>query len=382
MAADILSAAGCAVNIFEKMPTVGRKFLMAGKSGLNLTHSEDLQAFNSRYFEAADFMKRLLHAFGPAEVCRWADELGAETFVGSSGMVFPKAMKGSPLLRAWIARLKQQGCAFYPRHQFVGLDGSSVHLLGPQGSIVKSADAVILALGGATWPRLGSNADWVPLLTEKGVSCNEFEPSNCGFTVNWSPKMQTFFGKVVKNVRLLAGTASKKGDFVISAYGIEGSTVYRLSRDLRVALKASTRTSLLVDLMPDWSQGKIAKALGKPRGKKSLSTHLKRVLKLDAVKLALLYECVDSSVMSDISALSKAIKGLPVILEGMRPLEEAISSAGGVALSELDENLMLHKLPHVYVAGEMLDWEAPTGGYLLTACLSQGAWIARSILQR
>ena len=382
MAAERLSARGYLVRIYDQMPTVGRKWLMAGKSGLNITHTEDTQSFLQRYDTAADWMRPMLESFGADAVRRWADGLGAETFVGSSGRVFPKAMKGSPLLRNWIARLKAQGCLFHTAHSLHDIsDTGTVAFKTGKETVQTRADGIILALGGASWPRLGSDAAWVSLLRKKGIQITPFAPVNCGFDVDWSEAFCTqYAGCVIKNVIVYTRDthhthhtlgAYKKGDVVISYYGVEGGTLYAVSKKLRDRLPEP----MLVDMLPDLNRTQIRDRLKRSRGKNSLSNHLRKTLKLDKIKLALLRECVSKDVMENPDRLAQALKALPVKIRSPRPLAEAISVSGGIALSELDNRLQLHNLPGVYAAGEMLDWDAPTGGYLITACLAQGHWV-------
>lgn len=367
MAAEVISSAGHPVTVFEAMPTVGRKLLMAGKSGLNLTHAEDRGDFLSRFGEARERLEPMLAAFDNRAVRDWAEGLGSETFVGSSGRVFPVAMKGSPLLRAWIKRLEEQGVSFRTRHRWAGFEGASFEFETPEGRKVEKFDAVVLALGGASWPRLGSDAAWVPWLEAKGVAVEHFRPANCGFDVAWSSVLvERFAGAPVKSV----AAGGQRGEFVISRHGIEGSLVYAHSAALRDGL-AKGATAFVIDLMPGRTVERIEADLGRQKGKASLANRLRKI-GLDGVKAALVRELTSEAVRGDNLALARAIKGLAIPLERPRPIAEAISSAGGVAWSGVDERLMFSQLPGVFVAGEMLDWEAPTGGYLLTACLATG----------
>ena len=383
MAAEHLLEAGVAVTLFEAMPTVGRKFLMAGKSGLNITHSEDLERFVNRYGQTSEWMAPYIHAFTPFNIRRWAEGLGVETFTGSSGRIFPVAMKASPLLRAWLQRLTEKGLQIHTRHTWVGwTKAGTLSFETPKGEKTIAADATLLALGGGSWPRLGSNGAWQGILTEKGVDINPFKPSNCGFDVEWSDHFKTrFAGLPVKSVRLTIGETTTKGDFVVSEQGVEGSAIYMVSAPLRDAIEEKGYAVVAIDLSPDRSLDKLKNSLARPRGKKSLSNHLRAVAGIKGVKAGLLHECLDKKAFDDPMALAKAIKACPITLVATRPLAEAISSAGGVALSAIDENLMLRAVPTVFVAGEMLDWEAPTGGYLLTACFAQGIAAAEGILR-
>lgn len=362
------------VHVFDAMPSLGRKFLLAGKSGLNITHAEDLDLFLSRFKEARARLEPLLRGFLPDEIRSWAAALGVELFVGSSGRVFPKAMKASPLLRVWLTRLREAGVIFHPRHRWTGwADDGALTFETPDGETHFRADVSVLALGGASWPRLGGDGAWVPLLRAKGVTVNPLRPSNCGFDVAWSPHMAArFAGEPVKSVTLSFGDRSLRGDFVVTRYGIEGSAVYALSADLRDASDRDGKAVLTLDLTPDRDLERLTRDLSRPRGKASLANHLRKAAGIDGVKAALLRECLDATVFDDPAALAEAIKALPLTLIRARPIAEAISSAGGVALDELDEKLMLTKIPGVFCAGEMLDWEAPTGGYLISACLATG----------
>lgn len=375
MAAETISAAGLGVTVHEEMPTVGRKFLMAGKSGLNLTHAEGFGAFVSRFGSARERLGPMLAAFDNTAVRDWAEGLGSETFVGSSGRVFPVAMKGSPLLRAWIARLERQGVAFLIRHRWAGFEGEAFVFETPSGRRAETFDAVVLALGGASWPRLGSDAAWVPWLEAKGVSVEKFRPANCGFDVAWSAYFaERFAGTPVKAV----ATDGQQGEFVISRHGIEGSLVYAHSAALRDGLEAGP-TAFVIDLAPGRILERVEADLARQKGKASFANRLRKA-GLDAVKAGLVRELTSEAVRADHTALARAIKGLAIPLERTRPIAEAISSAGGVAWSALDAGLMIERLPGVFVAGEMLDWEAPTGGYLLTGCLATGRAAGVSVI--
>ncbi|QUE75251.1 TIGR03862 family flavoprotein [Stutzerimonas stutzeri] len=385
MAADVLSQAGVAVDLYDAMPSVGRKFLLAGVGGMNITHSEAFDPFVARYRERAQALRPLLEAFGPEQLREWIHGLGIATFVGSSGRVFPADMKAAPLLRAWLRRLRDAGVQIHTRHRWLGWDDDSrLRLQGPDGELSVSADAILLALGGGSWARLGSDGAWVALLAEHGIALSPLRPANCGFEVDgWSEHLQErFAGAPLKTVSLaLAGSAPRKGEFVITASGIEGSLVYALSAEIRQAIEQNGSATVQLDLLPDHSLEKIGRALAKPRGSQSMAKHLKRQLGLDGVKAALLRELAPADAFDDAPRLANLIKALPIVLRRARPLDEAISSAGGVPFEELDHGLMLHRLPGVFCAGEMLDWEAPTGGYLLTACFASGRAAAAGMLR-
>lgn len=379
MAAEMIVKAGHAVDIYDAMPSVGRKFLLAGIGGMNITHSEDFESFVSRYRERAPEIRALLEAFGPDALREWIHGLGIETFVGTSGRVFPKEMKAAPLLRAWLHRLREKGVSIHTRHRWQGWDENGALIFAThEGRKTVTADAVVLALGGASWPRLGSDAAWVPWLREKGVAINELKPANCGFEIAWSKFFrQRFAGEPVKSVMVSFEDAKgarqeKQGEFIVTEHGIEGSLVYALSAPIRDAILRTGQATVYLDLVPGKTEVELLKALEKPRGSKSLSEHLRRQLGIKGVKSGLLREYLNASDMNDNAMLARSIKALPLRLHATRPLDEAISTAGGIAFEALDENLMLKVLPGVFCAGEMLDWEAPTGGYLLTACFASG----------
>lgn len=385
MTAEVLSQAGVAVDLYDAMPSVGRKFLLAGVGGMNITHSEPFEPFVERYRERAPNLRPLLEAFAPEALREWIHGLGIDTFVGSSGRVFPSDMKAAPLLRAWLRRLRDAGVHIHTRHRWLGwnTDGS-LKLRAPEGDIRVSADAVLLALGGGSWARLGSDGSWVSLLQGRGIDVAPLRPANCGFEVaGWSQHLQEkFAGAPLKTVSLgLPGGPSRKGEFVVTASGIEGSLVYALSAEIRQAIERDGRATVALDLLPDHSREKIIRALAKPRGSQSMAKHFKRQLGLDGVKAGLLRELTDGETFQHPEALATAIKALPIILLRPRPLDEAISSAGGVPFEALDEGLMLRQSPGVFCAGEMLDWEAPTGGYLLTACFASGRAAAKGMLR-
>ena len=385
MAAEVLGQAGVNVDLYDAMPSVGRKFLLAGVGGMNITHAEDYAAFVSRYGERAGDLRPLLDAFSPDSLREWIHGLGIDTFVGSSGRVFPSDMKAAPLLRAWLKRLRESGVQLHTRQRWLGWDEhGALRIAGPQGETQVEADATLLALGGGSWARLGSDGAWVPLLQNRGIAIAPLQPANCGFEVaGWSEHLrEKFAGAPLKTVSLaLPGEAPRKGEFVLTATGIEGSLVYALSAPIRNTINRDGVATVLLDLLPDRTLTQIASALARPRGSQSMAKHLHRQLKLDGVKAALLRELTDATTFQAPQALAAAIKALPIRLVRPRPLDEAISSAGGVPFEDLDEGLMLRRLPGVFCAGEMLDWEAPTGGYLLTACFASGRAAAEGMLR-
>ncbi|KKB76087.1 NAD(FAD)-utilizing dehydrogenase [Devosia soli] len=381
MAAEVLAGAGHAVTVFEAMPTAGRKLLMAGKSGLNITHSEDHSLLLSRYGSAEDTLRSALDDFTGEDLRQWCAGLGIETFVGSSGRVFPTAMKASPLLRAWLARLDGLGVIIRTRHRWVGFEDGALKFEAPEGAFTARFDAVLLALGGASWPRLGSDAAWVPWLEQKGVAIAPFLPANCGFEVAWSPTfVERFAGAPVKSVTATSPIGTTPGEFVVNRWGIEGSLVYAHSAPLRDRLIEGHAASFEIDLMPGRSLERLERDIARQPAKLSLSNRLRKGTGLDPVKVGLLREAFADLARFDPQKLAGAIKRLPIALERTRPIAEAISSAGGISLEAMDERSMLKALPGVFAAGEMLDWEAPTGGYLLTACLATGRAAASGML--
>jgi uncharacterized flavoprotein (TIGR03862 family) len=379
MAAEIISGAGWPVDLFDAMPSVGRKFLLAGRGGLNLTHSEPGDRFLSRYGTRREQVGKWLEGFGPEQLRRWAGELGIETFVGSSGRVFPREMKAAPLLRAWLHRLRAAGVTVRARHRWLGWDATgALRFATPAGETKVGAGATVLALGGGSWARLGSDGAWVALLRQRGVGVAPLRPANCGFDVAWSEYLRSrFAGTPVKSVAMsfVASDGSpsrREGEFVITRHGIEGSLIYSLSAPLRDCIEATGSALLQVDLAPGRTPRRLAEDLSHPRGRDSLANHLRRRAGIDGVKAALLREFATPEQLAGKETLAALIKALPIRLLAPRPLDEAISSAGGIEFSAVDENLMLRDLPGTFCAGEMLDWEAPTGGYLLTACLAGG----------
>lgn len=380
MAAEILSARGHAVTVLEAMPTIGRKFLLAGKSGLNLTHSEAYERFVTRFGAANEHLRAALDAFTPEDLRAWALGLGTETFIGTSGRVFPTVMKASPLLRAWRARLEGQSVDIRTRHRWRGFAAEGLLVETAEGEATMEFDAVLLALGGASWPRLGSDAAWVERLADKGVDIAPFRPANCGFDVQWSPFfVEKFAGAPVKGVLAQSAAGTVPGEFVVSKTGVEGSLIYAHAAALRNALEETGMAKLLIDLAPGRTVERLAGDLARQGGKASFSSRLRKGAGLDGVKAALLRECVANVSGLTPEALAAAIKALPIRLVRPRPIAEAISSAGGIRFDAINAAYMLKALPGVFVAGEMLDWEAPTGGYLLTACFATGRAAARGI---
>ena len=378
MAAERLAGAGVRVTVHERMPSVARKFLMAGRGGLNLTHSEPLEAFLKRYGDEPREVARWIDAFSPAELIAWAEGLGQPTFVGSSGRVFPRAMKASPLLRAWLERLQTMGVEVRTRSRWTGWRDGALVLQTPEGERLEQADAVVLALGGASWPRLGSDGAWRPWLEAAGVEVAPFRPANAGFDVAWSDAFKLRFAGRPLKAAFSFGGRTVRGEAVISTYGIEGGAIYALSAALRDAIEADGAAVLTVDLKPDLSLERLAERLQRPRGKASLSNHLRKAAGLDSLAIGLMREAGDPPAQG--AALAERVKATPLRLLAMQGLDRAISSAGGVRLDQLDEDLMLRRRPGVFVAGEMLDWEAPTGGYLLQASFASGAVAAAGVL--
>jgi uncharacterized flavoprotein (TIGR03862 family) len=384
MAAEVLAAGGAAVTVYDRMPSLGRKMLLAGRGGLNLTHSEDIERFLTRYGSAEQPLRPALEALPPDAVRAWCEALGQPTFVGTSGRVFPVAMKASPLLRGWLARLAGAGVEFRTRRRWLGWDDDGRLVFAtPDKEEIIAADATVLALGGASWPRLGSTGDWAPLLAERGVAVAPLVPSNCGFLVDWSETFRSRFeGQPLKRIALTFGQTTVRGEGLVTAAGIEGGAVYALSAALRDAVTAEGSAMLSVDLRPDVSLADLAARLAKPRGKQSLSTFLRKAASLSPVEIGLLHETALARLAElNPMALAALAKAVPVRLAGPAPIETAISTAGGIKWEAVDAQLMLRNRPGVFVAGEMLDWEAPTGGYLLQGCLSTGALAGRGALQ-
>lgn len=379
MAAEILAKGGARVDVFDSMPSVGRKFLLAGVGGMNITHAEPFEDFVSRYSECAHALEPLLATFGPAELRDWIHGLGIETFVGSSHRVFPREMKAAPLLRAWLHRLRQSGVRIHTRHRWQGWDDSgALSFQTRDGLACMTADVVVLALGGGSWARLGSDGAWVPWLREKGVAVRALRPSNCGFDVRWSEHFrERHAGEPLKSVVVSCLDAhgnrlQRKGELIVTRHGVEGSLVYAMSAPLRDVIRLQGHAIMNVDLLPDRRREDVIALLSAPRGSKSFSEHLRRRLNIKGASAGLLREALAPADLHDPQRVADALKAFPLRLERPRPLDEAISSAGGVAFDALNNDLMMQFLPGVFCAGEMLDWEAPTGGYLLTACFSTG----------
>ncbi|POA27110.1 MULTISPECIES: TIGR03862 family flavoprotein [unclassified Pseudomonas] len=385
MAAEVLSQAGVRVDLYDGMPSVGRKFLLAGVGGMNITHSEPYPAFLARYAERAPQIAPLLRGFDADALCRWIHDLGIETFIGSSGRVFPTDMKAAPLLRAWLKRLRDSGVVIHTRHRWLGWDEhDALRIASPDGEITVKPDATLLALGGGSWSRLGSDGAWMLPLEQKGVGLAPLQPSNCGFEVQaWSELLVSkFAGAPLKNVAIgLNDDVPRLGECVITATGVEGSLIYALSAPIREAINTQGSATVHIDLLPGRPVDKLQAALSKPRGSRSMAKHLHSQVGIDGVKAALLRELTDAATFADPALLARAIKALPLTLVKTRPLDEAISSAGGVTFEALDERLMLKALPGVFCAGEMLDWEAPTGGYLLTGCFASGRAVGLGMLE-
>jgi uncharacterized flavoprotein (TIGR03862 family) len=380
MAAERLAKAGLSVSVYDAMPTVGRKFLLAGKSGLNITHAEDYARFVTRYGAANERLRPVLDLMTPQAIRDWAADLGTETFVGSSGRVFPKVMKASPLLRAWLKRLEIMGVTILTRHRWKGFDGGASVFDTPEGEKRITADATLLALGGASWPKLGSDAAWVPRLERQGVEIAPLRPANCGFDCDFSASFNDrFSGQPVKSVKATSEAGTTQGEFVISRGGIEGSLIYAHSAALRDRLERDGTADLLLDLASGRDQPRLARDLARQDAKASFSTRVKKATGLDGVKLALLREVEPKVSSLTPDQLASLVKALPLPVKRPRPIAEAISTAGGIALAAIDEHFMLNARPGTFVAGEMLDWEAPTGGYLLTACFATGIAAADGI---
>lgn len=391
MAAETLARAGVAVTVYDQMPSLGRKLLMAGRGGLNLTHSEPLADFLQRYGEADARLLKAVTDFPPAALRAWADSLGADTFIGSSGRVFPKALKTSPLLRTWLLRLNNLGIDVRLRHRWEGWDDDGHLRFDASGETISiNPDAVVLALGGASWPKLGSDGRWTSTLGEQGVAMTPLKPSNCGFTASWSDVLRGHQGEPLKRIAVTFGTRSARGEAMVTASGIEGGAIYALSSPIRDAIDKDGAATIVIDLLPDVTRAKLVERLSAPRGKQSLSNFLRKNTHLAAVALSLLHEAAlaKGKPLSALpaEAIAGLIKAVPVTLTGVQPIATAISSAGGIRFSELDEHFMLKNSRGVFVAGEMLDWDAPTGGYLLQASFATGraaaegalAWLAAS----
>jgi uncharacterized flavoprotein (TIGR03862 family) len=385
MAAEVLADHGARVTVYDGRPSVGRKFLLAGRGGLNLTHSEDMERFLARYGDAAPRLRAAIEAFPPSAVRAWCEGLGQETFVGSSGRVFPKSFKASPLLRAWLRRLDAAGVRFALRHHWTGWDERGDVVFDAPERVTIRPDALILALGGASWPRLGSDGGWAEIMAKSGIAVSQLRPANCGFAANWSAVFRDRFeGHPLKGIALSFGGQSVRGEAIVTRDGLEGGGIYALSAPLREAIAASGEATLAIALRPDIAATEVQRALDAPRGKQSLANVLRKAVKLSPPAIGLLHEAAlaSSAKLSALSTTSLAglINAVPIRLTAPAPLASAISTAGGVAFSEIDDNFMLWRRPGVFVAGEMLDWEAPTGGYLLQASFSTGAAAGRAAL--
>ncbi|ACT58274.1 TIGR03862 family flavoprotein [Hirschia baltica] len=373
MAAEILTDKGIGVDIYDAMPSVGRKFLMAGKSGLNITHSEPTDIFLNRYGDNQRLIE-MVSQFGSQDIIKWMADLGIEAHTGSTGRIFPVMMKSSPLLRAWLMRLGERGAVLHTKHRWQGWnDLGGLIFDTPEGIRTSSPTATIFAMGGGSWKRLGSDGKWADIFNKQSLETIPFEPSNSGFLINWSDKIkQDFAGAPVKSIRVGLGQDLISGEFVVTEKGVESGAIYTLSAKIREQIKAYGSAKLIIDLLPHMSEQDILNKLSRPRGKQSLSNYLRKTVKLSGVKLALLYEEIDKAVLQDMEKLAWRIKSLPLTITGTANLDEAISTTGGVDWEALDENLMLKDYPGNYCAGEMIDWDAPTGGYLITACLATG----------
>ena len=379
MAAEVLIQGGVRVDLYDAMPSVGRKFLMAGKGGMNITHSEPMEPFLSRYGARRAQIKPLLDTFGPEALREWVHNLGIATFVGTSGRIFPTDMKAAPLLRAWLHRLREAGVHFHMRHRWCGWnENGALRFTTPQGEHASNADTVVLALGGGSWARLGSDGTWVTLLEQRGIPVVPLQPANCGFDVGWSEYFSSrFAGHPVKAVTVTFVDATgcshhRQGDLMVTRTGVEGGLIYALSALLRNEIAATGAAVIYLDLTPGKDLPRVIADIAHPRGSRSMASHLQSRANIKGVKTGLLRELVSPSDFAKPEHLAAQIKSLPLRLIAPRPLDEAISSAGGIAFEALDENLMVRTLPGVFCAGEMLDWEAPTGGYLLTACFASG----------
>ena len=386
MAAETLSQEDVRVIVYDAMPSVGRKFLMAGKGGMNISHAEDFSVFMTRYGTHQQNLAPYLNAFTPTDLRAWLSDLGIETFVGSSGRVFPKEMKAAPLLRAWLHRLRSRGVQFSMRHRWLGWKNDDTQTLifdTPNGEQMATADAVILALGGGSWAKLGSTGDWVSILREKGIKVETLQPSNCGFNVAWRDYFKArFAGSPVKNVSLRFEDFQQKGELMLTENGIEGGLIYAASSRIRETIFKAGTATIYLDLFPDKTADELLKKLSKPRGKLSTAQFWRKQLSLDGTKSGLVREVLLVDDLNSSELVAHTLKNLPVILLSPRPIDEAISSAGGVCFDELNDDLMSEKLTGVFYAGEMLDWEAPTGGYLLTACFATGRAVGLSALKR
>jgi uncharacterized flavoprotein (TIGR03862 family) len=383
MAAEVLAAGGAKVTVYDRMPSVGRKFLMAGRGGLNLTHSEELSEFLTRYGAATANLRAAIEAFPPEALRAWSAALGQSTYVGTSGRVFPVTMKASPLLRAWLRRLDASGVTFALRHEWTGFDEKKRPTFsGPGGAVTSEVNAMVLALGGASWPRLGADGGWVDLLKHEGVGESPLKPSNCGFLTDWSDHIKRHAGQPLKRIALSSGEHNVRGEAIITETGIEGGAIYALSSHIRDAIDAKGDATLHIALRPDVWVKEIERKSAIPRGKQSLSNFLRKMFSLSPVEIALMQEATGGKLATLApDELAKLINAVPVRLTGTAPIERAISSAGGIRFDQIDAQFMLSARPGVFVAGEMLDWEAPTGGYLLQACFATGVAAGKGALE-
>lgn len=381
MAAEVLSKHHIQVDVYDAKPSFGRKFLMAGKSGLNITHSEPFEKFVLRYGNRKEEIEKWLLNFTPDDLRNWVHELGFETFIGTSGRVFPKGMKASPLLRAWIKRLSESGVHFHPRHKLIDLTSLTSRFETEEGIKQITSDAIVLALGGGSWKKLGSTGEWVEMLTQLDVEVEALKPSNCGFDINWSePFKEKYHGHPIKSVTLSFDSFHQQGEFVITKHGVEGSLIYSASAMMRDEIEKNGKAVLYLDLAPNLTKEKLIDKLSKPRGSRSLSSYMEKTIGIKGVKMGLLYEFLSKEDFTNVENLASLIKHLPITVIAPRPIDEAISTAGGISLEDLDEHLMLRNLPGVFCAGEMLDWESPTGGYLLSACFASGVVAGNGVL--
>lgn len=385
IAAEVLARAGCAVTIYDQMPSLGRKFLLAGRGGLNLTHSEELPQFLTRYGHIAPLLRNAIEAFPPSALRAWCEGLGQTTFVGSSGRVFPSSFKTSPLLRAWLRRLADLNVGFAPRHRWAGWDSAGkLRFTHASQDVLVAPDVTVLALGGASWPRLGSDARWVEILEARGIAIAPLRPSNCGFIVPWSDAFRRFEGQPLKRIAITFADRTVRGEAIVTRDGLEGGAIYALSAPLRTAIESTGQAMVTIDLRPDVPASALAQRLATVHRKQSLANSLRKAAKLPPVATGLLHESAVSSgrpvAALNVEDLAALIKAVPVRLVGVRPIATAISTAGGVPFGELDEHFMLRQCPGVFVAGEMLDWEAPTGGYLLQATFATGMAAGRGAL--
>ena len=379
MAAEQLTQAGFQVDLYDAMPSVGRKFLLAGIGGLNITHAEPYEVFCTRYEEHQAKLQAVIDAFTPNDLRKWCDDLGINTFVGTSGRVFPEAMKAAPLLRKWLTRLRESGLTIHPKHRWLGWDDAGqIILQSPEGQFQRDYDVLILALGGGSWKKLGSDGQWMPLLEAQGVETTPLLPSNCGFLCDWSDHLkQQFAGAPLKSVAIrFKGVngieETRMGEFIVTEQGVEGSLIYAYSARLRTMIQQQKRATFYLDICPNHSPEHLMKILNAKPKNKTLSTYLKSRLKLDGAKRALLFEVISKQDLNRPEMIVKTLKNIPITVTATTPINEAISTAGGVTYASLDEQMMLKKKAGVFCAGEMLDWDAPTGGYLLTACMALG----------